>query len=37
MPIYNVKLIGRKEVARGAMAFTFEKPESFTFKAGRGC
>jgi ferredoxin-NADP reductase len=35
MSIYNVKLLGRKEVAEGTMAFTFEKPEGFTFKAGQ--
>lgn len=35
MPIYNIKLIGRKEVARGTMAFTFEKPKGFTFKVGQ--
>jgi hypothetical protein len=29
MSIYNVKLLGRKEVAEGTMAFTFEKPEGF--------
>ncbi|CAM2969150.1 oxidoreductase FAD/NAD(P)-binding [Legionella steigerwaltii] len=35
MPTFIVKLIGRKEVAENTMAFTFEKPEGFTFKAGQ--
>lgn len=35
MPIYNIKLIGKKEIAEGTMAFIFEKPEGFTFKAGQ--
>ena len=35
MSIYKVKLIARKEVAEGTMAFTFEKPEGFVFKAGQ--
>lgn len=35
MPIYKVKLIAKQEVAEGTMAFTFEKPEGFTFKAGQ--
>lgn len=35
MPIYKVKLLAKKEVAQGTMAFTFEKPEGFIFKAGQ--
>jgi ferredoxin-NADP reductase len=35
MSIYNIKLLDRKEVAEGTMAFTFEKPEGFTFKSGQ--
>lgn len=35
MPIYNIKLIGKKEVAEGTMAFIFEKPDGFTYKAGQ--
>lgn len=37
MPIYNVKLKNREEVAENTMAFTFEKPEGFTFKSGQWC
>jgi ferredoxin-NADP reductase len=29
------KLIDRKEVAEGTMAFRFEKPSGWTFKAGQ--
>ena len=35
MPIYNVKLIKKEEVANETMAFHFEKPVGFTFKAGQ--
>lgn len=35
MPIYTVKLIGREEVAKATMAFHFEKPEGFVYKAGQ--
>src|SRR6185312_13489548 len=35
MPIYNIKLIEKKEVAEGTMAFIFEKPDGFTYKAGQ--
>lgn len=35
MPTFNIKLIGREEIAENTMAFTFEKPEGFTFKAGQ--
>ena len=33
--ITNVKLIKKEEVANETMAFHFEKPEGFTFKAGQ--
>jgi len=33
--IVNVKLIKKEEVANETMAFHFEKPEGFTFKAGQ--
>jgi len=35
MPIYKLKLIGRKEVARDTLEFQFEKPEGFNFKPGQ--
>jgi len=35
MPIYKTKLKSREEVAAGTMAFRFEKPEGFAFKAGQ--
>jgi len=35
MPIYKTKLKGRQEIAVGTMAFYFEKPEGFTYKAGQ--
>lgn len=35
MPIYNIKLIGKKDVAEGTMAFIFEKPDGFIYKAGQ--
>ena len=35
MPIYKTKLKGRQEIAAGTMAFHFEKPEGFTYKAGQ--
>ena len=35
MPIYKVKLKGREEIAAGTMAFHFEKPEGFVYKAGQ--
>lgn len=35
MPIYKLKLIDRKEVARGTIEFIFEKPEGFSFKPGQ--
>lgn len=31
----NVKLLNRKEIANGTMAFYFEKPEGFEFRAGQ--
>ncbi len=35
MADYNVKLKRRQEIASGTMAFYFEKPSGFTFKAGQ--
>src|ERR1051325_9660830 len=35
MPIYKVKLKGRDEIAAGTMAFHFEKPDRFAYKAGQ--
>ena len=35
MAIYKVKLKGRQEIATGTMAFHFEKPEGFSYKAGQ--
>ncbi len=35
MAIYKVKLKGRQEIASGTMAFHFEKPEGFSYKAGQ--
>ena len=35
MAIHKVKLKSRQEIAFGTMAFHFEKPEGFTYKAGQ--
>jgi ferredoxin-NADP reductase len=35
MPIYKTKLRRKEEIADGTMAFHFEKPEGFAFKAGQ--
>lgn len=35
MPVYTVKLTEKRDVADGTMAFHFEKPEGFTYKAGQ--
>jgi len=35
MSIHLVKLIDKKEVAEGTMAFIFEKPVGFNFKDGQ--
>ncbi len=35
MPIYTTRLKRRQEVASGTMAFYFEKPEGFSYKAGQ--
>ena len=35
MTIYKVKLKSKQEIAIGTMAFHFEKPEGFTYKAGQ--
>lgn len=35
MAIYRVKLKDRQDIASGTMAFHFEKPEGFSYKAGQ--
>src|SRR5215831_388884 len=35
MPTHNVKLKSHAEVAEGTVAFHFEKPDGFNFKAGQ--
>lgn len=35
MSSYKVKLKSKREIAEGTMAFHFEKPEGFTYKAGQ--
>jgi ferredoxin-NADP reductase len=35
MPTYKSSLVAREEVAEGTMAFHFEKPDGFDFKAGQ--
>ena len=35
MAIYKIKLKNRKQIAEGTMAFRFEKPEGFAYKAGQ--
>jgi len=35
MPVYKIKLKSRQEIAAGTMAFHFEKPEGFAYKAGQ--
>lgn len=35
MPIYQVKLKCKQEIAAGTMAFLFEKPAGFFYKAGQ--
>jgi ferredoxin-NADP reductase len=35
VPIYKVKLKSKQEIAAGTMAFHFEKPEGFAYKAGQ--
>jgi ferredoxin-NADP reductase len=35
MAIYKIKLKGRQEIASGTMAFHFEKPQGFSYKAGQ--
>jgi ferredoxin-NADP reductase len=35
MPIYKVKLKARREIASGTMAFYFEKPDGFAYRAGQ--
>ncbi|MGI9049190.1 MAG: FAD-dependent oxidoreductase [Rubrobacteraceae bacterium] len=35
MPIYKTKLKSRQEIAAGTIAFRFEKPEGFAYKAGQ--
>jgi ferredoxin-NADP reductase len=35
MAIYRIKLKGRRQIAEGTMAFHFEKPKGFAYKAGQ--
>lgn len=35
MPSYKVKLKSKREIAEGTMAFHFDKPDGFTYKAGQ--
>ena len=35
MPSYQVKIVGREQVAEGTVAFRLEKPAGFAFKAGQ--
>jgi ferredoxin-NADP reductase len=35
MAIYKIKLKNRRQIAEGTMAFHFEKPEGFAYKAGQ--
>lgn len=35
MPVLTIKLIKKEQVAEGTMAFHFEKPQGFEFKAGQ--
>ena len=35
MPVYNVKLTRREDIADGTMAFYFERPQGFVHKAGQ--
>jgi ferredoxin-NADP reductase len=35
MAIFKTKLKGRQEIATGTMAFFFEKPAGFSYKAGQ--
>jgi ferredoxin-NADP reductase len=35
MPLFTTKLLGSQEVARGTVAFRFQRPDGFTFKAGQ--
>jgi ferredoxin-NADP reductase len=35
MSVYQITLLGRTQVARGTMAFQFEKPNDFVFRAGQ--
>ena len=34
-PVFMAKLLGRRDVADGTMAFEFEKPAGWTFDAGQ--
>ena len=35
MPVYKITLKDKKEIAAGTMAFYFDKPDGFTYKAGQ--
>ncbi|CDZ79459.1 Methane monooxygenase component C [Legionella massiliensis] len=35
MSVYTIKLVSKQEIAENTMAFMFEKPDGFNFKAGQ--
>ncbi len=37
VPLYKVKLIKKEDIANGTMAFHFERPAGFTYRAGQFC
>lgn len=37
MPIQKIQLLKKEEIANGTMAFYFQKPEGFSFRAGQFC
>lgn len=37
MPIINIKLTGKREIANGTVEFLLEKPDGFEFRAGQFC
>ncbi len=37
MAIHNITLTGRQEIAHETMAFHFEKPPGFSYRAGQFC
>lgn len=37
MPLYEVQLTRKEDIAEGTMAFHLEKPNGFEFRAGQFC